>query len=192
MQKIFDKVQQSKWDSRLSFALILPCACRLRDVGGAMLAIRLVALSLAGLAIASCSADSGPKEAGGTVVGAGTGALIGSAFGTSPGSRLAGALIGATVGGFLGNRIGAALDDEDKRRAYAAQMQALETGPSGAPVAWRNPDSGRYGNIVPGPVYEVNGDPCRQYTHTVYIDGQPQTQRGTACRNPVGTWTTMS
>ena len=29
---------------------------------------------------------------------------------------------------------------------------------------------------------------CRQYTHTVYIDGRPQTMRGTACRNPDGTW----
>ena len=101
-------------------------------------------------------------------------------------------LIGAAVGGFLGNRIGAALDDEDKRRAYAAEMQALETGPSGAPVAWRNPDSGRYGNVVPGPMYQVNGAPCRQYTHTVYIDGQPQTQRGTACRDPDGAWTIVS
>ena len=55
----------------------------------------------------------------------------------------------------LGNRIGAAMDDEDKRRAYAAQVQALESGPSGAPVAWRNPDSGRYGSIVPGPAYEL-------------------------------------
>ena len=55
----------------------------------------------------------------------------------------------------IGNRIGAAMDDEDKRRAYAAQVQALESGPSGAPVAWRNPDSGRYGSIVPGPAYRL-------------------------------------
>ena len=48
-------------------------------------------------------------------------------------------------------------------------------GPSGAPVAWRNPDSGRYGNVVPGPAYQANGATCRQYTHTVYIDGKPQT-----------------
>ena len=54
------------------------------------------------------------------------------------------------------------------------QMQALETGPSGAPVAWRNPDSGRYGNVVPGPAYQASGATCRQYTHTVYIDGTPQ------------------
>ncbi|MGA9324185.1 MAG: RT0821/Lpp0805 family surface protein, partial [Xanthobacteraceae bacterium] len=76
--------------------------------------------------------------------------------------------------------------------AYAAQMQALETGPSGAPVAWRNPDTGRYGNVVPGPAYQMNGEPCREYTHTVYIDGQPQTGRGTACRNADGSWTTIS
>jgi surface antigen len=88
----------------------------------------------------------------------------------------------------LGNRIGAAMDDEDKRRAYAAQVQALESGPSGAPVAWRNPDSGRYGSIVPGPAYDQNGVNCRQFTHTIYIDGKPQTARGTACRNPDGSW----
>lgn len=147
---------------------------------------------LATLAATACSSDTGPKEVGGTVVGAGAGALIGNAIGGAAGNRLAGTLVGAAVGGFLGNRIGAALDDEDRRRAYAAQMQALEGGPSGAPVAWRNPQSGRYGNVVPGPVYELNGASCRQYTHTVYVDGQPQTQRGTACRNPDGTWTVVS
>lgn len=157
-----------------------------------MLAIRCVAIMLATLAATACSSDTGPKEVGGTVVGAGAGALIGNAIGGAAGNRLAGTLVGAAVGGFLGNRIGAALDDEDRRRAYAAQMQALEGGPSGAPVAWRNPQSGRYGNVVPGPVYELNGASCRQYTHTVYVDGQPQTQRGTACRNPDGTWTVVS
>ena len=90
---------------------------------------------------------------------------------------------GCGLGGMLGNRIGAAMDDEDKRRAYAAQVQALESGPSGAPVAWRNPDSGGYGSIVPGPAYDSKGMNCRQFTHTIYIDGKPQTARGTACRN---------
>jgi surface antigen len=157
-----------------------------------MSAGRFVVLAVAGSCLAACSADSGPKEVGGTVVGAGAGALIGNAVGGAAGNRVAGTLLGAALGGFLGNRIGVALDDDDKRRAYAALMQALETGPSGAPVAWRNPDSGRYGNVVPGPAFQQNGASCRQYTHTVYIDGQPQTQRGTACRNPDGTWTTIS
>jgi surface antigen len=157
-----------------------------------MAASRLVALTLAGLSVAACSSDSGPKEAGGTAAGAVAGAVIGSAIGGGAGSRIGAALAGAALGGFLGDRIGAALDDEDRRRAYAAQMQALETGPSGAPVAWRNPDSGRYGNVVPGPVYQENGGPCREYSHTVYIAGQPQTRRGTACRNPDGAWTIVS
>ncbi|HML09006.1 MAG TPA: RT0821/Lpp0805 family surface protein [Xanthobacteraceae bacterium] len=157
-----------------------------------MPAIRFVALALVCFSVAACSSDSGPKEVGGTAVGAAAGGLIGNAIGGTAGHRIAGTLLGAAIGGFIGNRIGAALDDEDKRRAYAAQMQALDTGPSGAPVAWRNPDSGRYGNVVPGPAYQVNGAPCREYTHTVYIDGKPQVERGTACRNPDGTWTTVS
>jgi surface antigen len=149
-------------------------------------------LAVAGLSAAACSSDTGPKEVGGTVVGATAGGILGNLVGGAAGNRVAGTLVGAAFGGFLGNRIGASLDDEDKRRAYAAQMQALETGPSGAPVAWRNPDSGRYGSVVPGPAYQANGTQCREYTHTVYIEGTPQTQRGTACRNPDGTWTTVS
>lgn len=157
-----------------------------------MSAKRLIAIVFMGTAVAACSANSGPKEVGGTAVGALAGGLVGNAIGGSAGNRLAGTVIGAAVGGFLGNRIGAALDDEDKRRAYAAQMQALESGPSGAPVAWRNPDDGRYGNVVPGPAYQAHGATCRQYTHTIYIDSTPQTERGTACRNPDGTWTSVN
>jgi surface antigen len=159
---------------------------------GVMSARHFIAFALLGLSVAACTADSGPKEVGGTAVGAVAGGLIGNAIGGSVGNRAAGTVIGAAVGGLFGNRIGAAMDDEDRRRAYAAEMQALETGPSGAPVAWRNPDSGRYGNVVPGPAYQANGATCRQYTHTVYVDGTPQSARGTACRNPDGTWTTIN
>jgi surface antigen len=88
----------------------------------------------------------------------------------------------------IGPHVGAALDDEDKRRAYAAQVQALESGTAGAPVAWRNPDSGRYGSVVPGPSYQANGANCRQFTHTIYLDGKPQTTRGSACRGADGNW----
>jgi surface antigen len=68
----------------------------------------------------------------------------------------------------------------------------LETGPSGAPVAWRNPESGRYGNVVPGPVYQENGVACREYTHTVYSEGNAQSERGAACRRSDGTWASVS
>jgi surface antigen len=154
---------------------------------------RIVAAALMAAALAACAGNpdtgTGPKENTGTLLGAIGGAVIGSQFGGGPGERVAAGIAGAAIGGLIGNRIGAAMDDEDKRRAYAAQMDALERGPSGAPVAWRNPDSGRYGSVVPGPAYDSRGTKCRQYTHTIYIDGRPQTARGAACRNPDGTWT---
>jgi surface antigen len=84
------------------------------------------------------------------------------------------------------------MDDEDKRRAYEAQVAALEGGAAGAPMGWENPDSGRRGTIVPGPQYDRRGARCRDYTHTIYIDGRPQVARGAACRNPDGTWTPVA
>lgn len=148
-----------------------------------------------GLLLAACAGDpySGPKQNTGALTGSIAGGAIGAAVtGGGVGSRLAGGVAGALIGGLVGSTIGAALDDEDRERAYAAQMQALDQGAPGAPVTWRNPDSGRYGNIVPGPTYQRAGAPCRQFTHTVYIDGRPQTARGTACRTPDGTWQAIS
>ncbi len=154
---------------------------------------KLVAIALLGAAAAGCSGNPGiQKQEFGTVAGATTGAIIGSQFGSTTGDRVAAGVAGALIGGLIGNRIGAAMDDDDKKHAYVAQIQALESGPSGAPVSWRNPDSGRYGSIVPGPAYQQQGLNCRHYTHTIYLDGTPQTARGAACRNPDGSWTPVS
>lgn len=152
-------------------------------------------LALTGLLLAACAGNprtgAGPQENTGTLVGALGGAVVGSQFGRGSG-RVASTVAGAAIGGLIGNRIGAALDDEDRTRAYEAQMEALEAGASGAPVGWRNEDSGRYGTVVPGPAYQRNAMTCRQYTHTVYIDGRPQVTRGIACRNRDGTWTAVT
>ena len=157
--------------------------------------VRLSAAAFVTLWVAACAGTAetgqGPRENTGTLVGAVAGGLIGSQFGGGTGERIAAGLAGAAIGGLIGNRIGAGMDDDDKRRAYAAQMQALESGRSGVAVAWKNPDSGRYGSVVPGPAYQSNGLQCRPYTHTIYIDGRPQVARGNACRNPDGTWTAV-
>ena len=161
-----------------------------------MSASKLAAAVPLAFLLAACAGNpetgTGPKENTGTLVGALGGAALGaSVTGGGTGSRIAGGAIGAALGAIIGNRIGAALDDEDKKRAYEAQMDALERGQSGAPISWRNPDSGRYGTIVPGPAYSNAGRNCRSYTHTIYVDGTPQTARGTACRNPDGSWTAI-
>src|SRR6478672_877497 len=123
--------------------------------------VRIGVAAVMAATLAACAATpetgQGPKENTGTLVGALAGGLIGSQFGGGTGEHIAAGLAGAAIGGLIGNRIGASMDDDDKRRAYAAQVQALESGRSGAAVAWRNPDSGRYGSIVPGPAYQSNG-----------------------------------
>jgi surface antigen len=156
----------------------------------------LVILAAACAILAGCAGNpetgTGPRENTGTLMGAVAGGVIGSQFGGSTGSRIAAGVAGAAIGGLVGNRIGAAMDDEDKRRAYEAQVAALEGGAAGAPMAWENPDSGRRGTIVPGPQYDRRGARCRDYTHTIYIDGRPQVARGAACRNPDGSWTPVA
>ncbi|MCB1436684.1 MAG: glycine zipper 2TM domain-containing protein [Rhodobiaceae bacterium] len=145
--------------------------------------------------LAACS-DSrgyggGPKAGIGTVAGAIAGGVIGNQIG-SGGGRVAATAIGAVLGGLIGHEIGTALDERDRERALAAEYQALEYGRSGAKVGWTNPDSGHYGEVVPGPAYESSGNQCRTYTHTIFVDGRPQTASGTACRRPDGTWQTVS
>ena len=161
-----------------------------------MINYKIAALVLAtATALGACSGPSGygggPKAGVGTLAGAVAGGVIGNQIG-SGGGRTAATAIGAVLGGLIGHEIGSALDERDRERALAAEYQALEYGRAGGKVGWKNPDSGRYGEVVPGPAYESAGNQCRTYTHTIYIDGRPQTANGTACRRPDGTWQTVS
>jgi surface antigen len=133
----------------------------------------------------------GNKQGTGTIVGAVAGGAAGAAIGGSN-NRIPGMAIGAVAGGIIGNEIGRNLDQRDRELAAAAEYQALEYGHSGTPVPWDNPGSQHRGQIVPGKPYQQGNTHCRPYTHTIYISGQPQTVRGTACRNPDGTWATIS
>ncbi len=150
-----------------------------------MLLKKLVIVGLAASMLAGCATGGGNQNATlGTLAGAVGGAALGSAFGQGSG-KVAAIAAGALVGGFLGNQIGASLDADSQRQNYTASVQALDTG---APQQWQNPQTGAYGTVSPGPVIYSNDRYCRPYTNTVYIDGQPQVARGTACRNPDGSW----
>lgn len=92
------------------------------------------------------------------------------------------------TGGVLNGAIGGNLGEEDRQRAYAAEVQALESGEPGIPVGWRGDGPKRYGTVVPGAPYSARGTRCRDYSHSIYVDGKPQIARGTACRNPDGSW----
>jgi surface antigen len=138
------------------------------------------------LTLAGCAADPGTGLR--QVDGNSLSAITSSLFSTSQsGSAVTGSVGGTPTGGILSGPVGASLDERDRKRAVAAEKQALERGEPGEPVGWRG-GAGRHGTVVPGVDYEIRGVRCRDYTHSIYIDGRPQTARTTACRNPDATW----
>jgi surface antigen len=127
------------------------------------------------------------KTTGGALIGAGLGGLAGSQIGHGSGT-VAATAIGVILGGLVGGSVGASLDRADQAAMQQSTQQALERGPSGQPVEWRNPDSGHYGEIIPARAYQQNNTYCREYQQTVVIGGQTQQAYGKACRQPDGTW----
>ena len=152
-----------------------------------MRSTRASALALTVCALAGCAGSETPKSDAGLVLGGVAGGIVGNQIGKGRGNVLA-TVAGAVVGGIVGSEIGRGMDQRDRELAQQAEFDALERGSSGAPRQWRNPDNGRYGEIVPSKPYKRGTVDCRDYTHTIYMDGRPQQMRGTACRNPDGTW----
>jgi surface antigen len=101
-------------------------------------------------------------------------------------------IIKAMDGGLVAGSIGQGLDDSERNRALEAEYKALEHTPNGQIVTWRADGSARYGEVVASQPYRVGSQDCRQYAHTVYGGGQSKSARGTACRNPNGSWTPLT
>ena len=142
--------------------------------------VMLVVITATGCA----TIEDSPKTSIGAFGGAAFGGLIAAAAGGG-GAAIAGAVIGgALLGGFAGNM----LDQRDKRMAAEAQQRALETAPTGKPVAWTNPDTGHQGTATPVRTYQSGDTYCREFQNTVTIDGKQEKAYGTACRQPDGSW----
>jgi surface antigen len=103
-----------------------------------------------------------------------------------------GDLIGELHGGIIGQKIGSQLSASNRRLALEAEYRALEEAPSGQAVTWQSPDGSVSGEVVAAAPYQVGSQNCRQYTHTVTINGVKQTARGAACRNKDGSWTPLT
>lgn len=128
--------------------------------------------------------EDNPKTSIGAFGGAAFGGLIAAAAGGG-GAAIAGAVIGgALLGGLAGNM----LDQRDKRMAAEAQQQALESAPTGKPVAWTNPDTGHSGTVTPVRTYQSGSAYCREFQNEVTIEGKKGNAYGTACRQPDGSW----
>ncbi|WP_183899446.1 hypothetical protein [Rhizobium metallidurans] len=97
-------------------------------------------------------------------------------------------IIEALQGGIVG-RTGVTLSNSDRQRALEAEYRALEGAAAGQAVAW----SGRNvsGKVVASAPYQVGSQNCRQYSHTLTIDGKETLARGSACRNGDGSWSPL-
>jgi len=101
-------------------------------------------------------------------------------------------IIGAMMGGLIGGDLGSNIGSRDRRKALEAEYRALEYTAAGTPVAWRSEDGRITGRVVAAQPYRVGSQDCRQYSHAVARGGDESDARGTACRNPNGSWTPLT
>ncbi|MFQ5939023.1 MAG: RT0821/Lpp0805 family surface protein [Alphaproteobacteria bacterium] len=148
---------------------------------------RIATVVLLALALTACAEQYGPKQTGGTLVGAGLGALAGSQIG-SGGGQLAAVAVGTLLGAFVGSEVGKSLDKADQMYAQQAAQQAQD-GQLGQTITWNNPDSGHSGTVTPvRDGYNSGGSYCREFQQTVTIGGKTEEAYGTACQQPDGSW----
>ncbi len=138
----------------------------------------------AGLLLAGCSADSGPRETSGTIIGGVAGGLIGNTIGEGSG-RTAATLIGAALGAVVGAEIGRSLDERDREYAFMAADRGLRTN---RVEYWKNTRSGHRGRFRPVRSFERESAECRDFEHTIWVKGEPELIEGTACEIADGSW----
>lgn len=140
------------------------------------------------LLLAGCAPGVGPKEQGGTLLGAGTGALLGAQLGHGHG-RLISVAAGTLAGAMIGQELGHALDQTDRLAINQGLQDGLEHNHSQETSHWANPDNQHCGNLTPIKTYQTSqNDYCREYLQTVVIDGRESRAYGTACRTADGSW----
>jgi surface antigen len=146
------------------------------------------AVAMASFMLAGCAQDAGPKETSGALIGGLAGGLLGNTM--SHGKRRAAAtVLGAALGAVVGGKVGRSLDDEDRNYAYGAATRSFSTGRE---ITWENRDSGHRGRFRPKRSFERDGGLCRDFEHTIWVEGEPDVIEGTACQTPDGRWRVVS
>jgi surface antigen len=151
---------------------------------------RLLIPAVLSLGIAACD-----NQQIGTIAGAAGGAVAGKAIGGHGTSGTVGLILGAIAGGYLGGEIGKRLSNSDRGQQAQATNRALESGGS---QSWSNPETGARGDVTADNTFRSNtgstaGQTCRAFSSSASTsDGNSGTGRGTACKQPDGTWKIVS
>ncbi|MBE7733646.1 RT0821/Lpp0805 family surface protein [Devosia faecipullorum] len=145
----------------------------------------LLALPLLALALAGCSSTGttrtvqAPVQAQPVVVQP----LVPTSAQTVQTARLTTSI----ANGFVDPAALALMTAKDSTEANSAQFYALQFGRPGAPRQWAG-DKGTTGSVAVGPYVRVNNLDCRDFTHTVKLNGTDYVRKGTACREQNGNW----
>ena len=85
----------------------------------------------------------------------------------------------------LGYIVGNEMDKFDRQQLN----NVYETGVSGRPSTWNNPDTGNRYSVTPQPAVQgPRGGTCRRAEIQAVIDGRRETTYSTACRDDYGQW----
>ncbi len=111
---------------------------------------------------------------------------------TSPAQNTANAAATSTFGLLesIEPTVVASLSESDKANATNAAFYALQFGRPGAPRPWQG-SGGTKGQVTVGPYVRVNNLDCREFTHSVTVNGQVRARKGMACREQTGNWTVV-
>ncbi|MBO6637942.1 MAG: hypothetical protein JJ920_12320 [Roseitalea sp.] len=105
----------------------------------------------------------------------------------------AASLLEPLAGGLVGRAEASRLSRADRIAALQSEYRALEYTAPGDLVTWQGRSAGISGQVVASQPYRVGSQDCRQYTHTISAGAAaPSVVRGTACRNPDGSWALLS
>ncbi|WP_240232914.1 hypothetical protein [Devosia lacusdianchii] len=148
--------------------------------------IALLATPLLALTLAACASTAPTQVAVQAPVV--TAPVMNQPLVATPAQTTQQALLTTSVAnGFVDAGALALMTAKDSAAANSAQFYALQFGRPGAPRAWAG-DKGTTGTVAVGPYVRVNNLDCRDFTHTVKLNGQDYVKKGTACREQNGNW----
>ena len=148
---------------------------------------RIATLVVATSLLAGCQTNAGSNEQSGVVIGAVLGGILGKEVSGRSG-RTSAIILGTLIGSQIGGNIGRSMDETDRLKV----AHSLETVRTGVSTTWTNPDTNYSYAITPTSTTESSSGPCREYTIDAMIGGKTEQIYGTACRQPDGSWKTVS
>ncbi|MES2207631.1 MAG: glycine zipper 2TM domain-containing protein [Pseudomonadota bacterium] len=144
------------------------------------LSIKFAFVLMAGSIMTGCASNNADV---GTLLGGASGAIIGNQVGGGSG-RVAATALGAVAGAWVGNRVGARLDDRDRRDLHEYSKRSAETG---EPYSFYNPDTGVRGRTEVVSHETLGRRECRVVRQRVSVRNERETYEDIrTCRNENG------